>query len=75
MSKKTLLCDQPQSLHEKTLFLYLNRSRKMTVKLISRSTGLPVYWLKSFAHSKGPSVNRVQILYEFLAKVEIDIAA
>jgi hypothetical protein len=42
---------------------------------IFKETGLPFYWLVSFSKgtAKDPSVNRVQYLYEYLAKKQLDV--
>lgn len=56
------------NLCEKTKQLLNNRPRKLILMNISFETGLKVPWLKKFANGEidDPSVNRIQILYEFL---------
>ena len=58
--------DKPRTLHKLTLELYKNRPRTTTIPDIAKKTKLPIRWLTDFQHAKRPSVNRVQILYEYL---------
>lgn len=57
-------------LYDVTLYLIRNRSVKETLQKIADETKLPLGWLKSFSRGKcnEPSVNRVQVLYEYLSK-------
>lgn len=59
-------CDGPGTLFIRTRELLLDEQRSLIE--ISEQSGIPFYWLKSFrrGESVGPSVNRVQHLYEFL---------
>lgn len=65
-SPKELPCDQPGSLIIATRALLAEQT---DLPKLYADTGLPFYWLKSFADGtiKSPSVNRVQYLYEKLA--------
>jgi hypothetical protein len=58
--------DQPGRLMEETRRLLMGRD----LLKIYTETGIPYYWLRSFVSGKyqNPSVNRVQYLYEHLAK-------
>lgn len=60
-------CDAPGSLVTRTLILLQNDERSLPA--ISRQSGIPFYWLRSFKENRVPSpnVNRVQRLYEFLS--------
>lgn len=71
--KKHLTCDSPGSLHKRTKELYLNRPRTTTINLISEETNIPYSWLKSFPKITRPSVNRVEILYNYLAGYELAV--
>lgn len=57
------------TLLEKTLMLMKRSQRQKTLPEISKDTGLPFYWLRKFASGdiSDPSVNKVQILYEYLS--------
>lgn len=61
----------PGTLFQDTLRLV--QERKHTLPEIEAATGLPLFWLKKFASGKipDPSVNRVQILCEYLAGTTI----
>jgi predicted GIY-YIG superfamily endonuclease len=52
-----------------TLLLLHNRCNKTTFDEISKVTGLPLPWIKTFSVGKcpDPGVNRVQALYEYLS--------
>lgn len=68
-----LKCDSPGSLITKT-YVLLDESN-LSLPDLFKETGIPFYWLRQF---KGrifvnPSVNRVQCLYEFLAKKELTV--
>lgn len=66
--KRGLACDKKGTLHKATLELYTNRPRTTTLQTIAKKTRLPIRWLSSFPQAKAPSVNRVQILYEYLVE-------
>ena len=61
------------NLLERTITLMCNRPRKLTYELIAASTGLKIGWLSMLATGRirHPSVNSVQILYEFLTQQKI----
>lgn len=69
--KRVISCDLPQELHEKTLALYINRPRHTTIDNIAFDTKLPVRWLKNFPKATRPSVNRVEVLYNYLSEEEL----
>lgn len=60
--------DEPQSLMLVTAILLKNDKR--TLRMLSDAMGVPFFWLKKFSAGeiKNPSVNRVQYVFEFLAK-------
>ena len=55
------------TLYEQTLELLV--ASELTIQDIATQSGLPYDWLVSIRYDrvKNPSVNRVQILYEFLS--------
>lgn len=57
------------SLLRMTLMLMKRPQRQKTLPEISVDTGLPFYWLRKFASEEidDPSVNKVQVLYEYLS--------
>lgn len=61
------------SLHQKALELL--KGSPQALPDIARDSELPYYWLKKFSSGevKDPSVNRVQKLYEYLAKKPLEI--
>ena len=67
-TNKKEVYDQPQSLLKTTLILLKLETR--TNEQIAIESGLPYFWIQSLSQSKctNPSVNRVQILYEFLSQ-------
>lgn len=65
--------DLPNSLLIKTLELLENRSRKLSIEKIADDTGLPYYWIQKLSVEQAHSVNRVQVLYEYLAHVKLDV--
>lgn len=69
-----------KKIKEKSLYLYTlellqNRSAKLQLKIIADETGLSEDWLSKFnlGKSRNPSVNAVQILFEYLTKSELDL--
>ena len=73
MTKNTLACDDPHSLHEKTLELFTHRPRTMTLEIIEAETKIPLYWLQKFSRFDSPGVNRVQALYEYLSDAPLSL--
>lgn len=63
-----MAASETQSLMTETLRLLKNRGKK-TLPEIHDETGIPFYWLRKFIGGEidDPSVNRVQILYEYLS--------
>lgn len=63
------------SLRDKTLFLLQTRSIQLTFEKIAKDTGLSDRWLSMFCRGKitDPSSNKIQTLYEYLAKTKIKI--
>lgn len=61
------------SLHAQTLALL--RETELSLIEVSNATGLPFYWLQKFHYTdvKDPSVNRVQLLYEFLNSKKLQV--
>lgn len=66
---------QPGTLHSRTLALLKDDGRSLP--LVASQSGLPFYWLKKFSAGEihDPSVNRIQKLYEFLAKRPLRLVA
>lgn len=62
-------------LRDKTVSLLQNRSVKLTYKKISADTTIPVGWIKMLAADliAGPDVNRIETLYEYLTKKELEL--
>lgn len=58
---------------KETLILF-DESGK-TPHQLATETGLPFYWLRDLkaGRSKGPSVNRIQYLYEYLSKKQLKV--
>lgn len=61
-----------------TLELLENRSRSITLQQIESDTGLPIAWLRSLSQTSetmktGPSVVRIEKLYEYLSKRELTL--
>lgn len=54
------------SLHARTLELL--QATKESLMQVSKNAGVPYFWLNALGRTKGPSVNRVQKVYEYLAK-------
>lgn len=54
------------TLHHRTLEL-LGASEESLMR-IANNAGVPYFWLRALPSTKGPSVNRVQKVYEYLAK-------
>lgn len=53
-----------------TIELWGNRPRTHTIEYVAQQTGLPETWIRDFSANgslRDSSVNRVQILYEFLS--------
>jgi len=63
---KKINIDAEGEWHNTTLNLFINRPRILTVAEIAKATALPENWLNNFTRHEGPSVNRVQILHDFL---------
>ena len=63
------------TLRDKTLELLQNRSVKLPLRKIAKDTGLTEGWLSMFGRDQipEPSVNSVQTLYEYLAKLTIKV--
>lgn len=63
--------DKPQSLYVRTRQLL--KDDKRPLRMIGQATAIPYYWLKKFSAGEipNPGVNRIQYLFEFLAKKEI----
>ena len=61
-------------MREAAAHLVRNRSRMMTIEMIAKDTKLPHHWIEDFAQGRvqGLTVDRVQILYEYLAKRKIE---
>lgn len=55
----------------------LLKVRSETLEVISKATGLPVFWLLSFqnARLKNPSADSVQTLYEHLSGHKLELVA
>ena len=66
----------PESpLTTRTRELYRRRPRTMTAEVISAATGLSVPFIYTWAAGKTDcSVNRVTVLYEYLAGKKLDVA-
>lgn len=60
-------CDNPQSLHKRTLALV--RAEPRGLLAVHTKTGVPYHWLRKFAAGRipNPGVNRVQKLFEKLS--------
>ena len=71
--KRVISCDIPQELHERTLELYTNLPRAATIETISDDTKLPMRWLKNFPKATRPSVNRVEVLYNYLSEYGLEV--
>lgn len=58
------------SLRDTTISLLQNRPVWLTLKLISNETAIPEGWLKALSRLKikGPDVNRIETLHNYLAK-------
>jgi len=61
--------DQPGTLYERTRTLL----EKQDLFEVSKATGLPFYWLRSLPTTTNPSVNRVQVLYEYLTNKPLKV--
>jgi hypothetical protein len=61
--------DQPDSL----MLSVMGMLREYNVFEVFEATGIPYFWLNSFANGRiqNPSVNRVQYLYEYLTKTRL----
>jgi predicted transcriptional regulator len=59
------------TLLEKTKELLKEDGR--TLLDIHLQSNIPFYWLQKFPHSKDPSVNRVEKLYNFLSKEKLKV--
>jgi len=48
----------------------LLKADKRTLRMVGQATDIPYYWLKKLSAGEidNPSVNRIQQLFEFLAK-------
>lgn len=59
--------DEPK-LRDKVLDMLANRPRNVTLKDIAKGADVPEPWLKTFAAGRipDPSVNRVEVLYNYL---------
>lgn len=62
-------------LHERTLYLVHNRSRKLTYDMIAKEIGENPNWIKKFSCGQisDPGVNKVEKLYVFLSGKELDV--
>ena len=67
MSKKI----KKSKLFMKTLELYENRSIKLTNEIIADKTGIGYPWIIKFAKMDEPSVDRLEVMYEFLSGKEL----
>lgn len=59
-----------------TLRLLRDRPASLSLKLISEEASIPYAWLISLTKSnraKSPDVNKVQKLYEYLSKRELEL--
>lgn len=66
--------DQSSAIVEKVRALLENSEKSLPE--IYKETGIPFYWLRSFAsgrYKKNPSVNRVIYLYEYLTGKGLEI--
>lgn len=55
--------------------LVLNRPAGLSVVALGEQTGISVNWLNKFAHGKipSPSPEKLELLYEFFHKKELDL--
>lgn len=51
------------------------KNRAQSLPDISKESGIPFYWLRKFLWNeiRDPGVNRVQLLWEYLAKRKLDV--
>ncbi len=63
------------TLYERTLQLLKDRPHTLTFQKIETETEIKIPWLSKFVigEIKDPSVNKIQKLYEFLAKQPLEI--
>ena len=64
-----------KNIHAETVRLLQSRPKALTIRKISKDTGLGEEWIKSVLYelSRDPGVNKIQALYAYLEK-EIAIA-
>ncbi len=55
--------------------LDLLKEKKVPAHVIYAETNLPFYWIKDMmaGKSNGPSVNRIQYLYEYLSEKQLEV--
>jgi hypothetical protein len=66
---------ETSNLLEATKKLYDKKPNSVSIKIISRHTGLTIGWLKDFARMKSPNpgVVWVEELYRYLSGKEVDL--
>jgi transcriptional regulator with XRE-family HTH domain len=63
------------TLRSRTRDLLINRPRRLTLSDVAEGTGLTQPFLEDLLYKdiKNPSVDRIQILYEFLSGKKLDL--
>lgn len=66
---------RPSKLLDKTIQLLRARPRTKTLSDVAHDTGLPLAWIESLISKPGlaPAVDRIEILYEYLAQKNLQV--